>query len=94
MNSVINCSHLKNDVNFLNNVIKISNKTKKKSPNTAISFSNIIIQKDRKKLEKPRADTNSGLKNHCMQKNIGLIDNENLKENHLGIKEITSEQKG
>ena len=34
---------LTNDVNLLNNVKKIVNKTKKKSPNTAISFSNIII---------------------------------------------------
>ena len=34
---------LTNNVNLLNNVKKIVNKTKKKSPNTAISFSNIII---------------------------------------------------
>ena len=33
-----------NDVNLLNNVKKIANKTKKKSPNTAISFSNILFE--------------------------------------------------
>ena len=58
-------------MNLLNNVKKIVNKTKKKSPNTAISFSNIIIRKDRKSLEKYRVDTNSKLKNFCKQKNIG-----------------------
>ena len=63
-------------------------KTKKKSPNTAISFSNIIIRKERNNLEKCRANTNSRLQNFCKQKNIGLIDNENLKENHLGIKKL------
>ena len=35
---------LTNDVNLLNNVKKIANKTKKKSPNTAISFSNILFE--------------------------------------------------
>ena len=63
---------LTNDVNLLNNVKKNVNKTKKKSPNTAISFSYIIIRKDRKNLEKFDADTNSRLKNYCKQKNIGL----------------------
>ena len=57
---------LTNDVNLLNNVKKIVNKTKKKSPNTATSFSN-IIQKDRKKW-KHLALINSRLKNFCKQK--------------------------
>ena len=48
------------------------NKAKKKSPNTAIPFSYIIIRKDRKNLEKSDADTNSRLKNYCKQKNIGF----------------------
>ena len=53
---------LTNDVNLLNNVKKIVNETKKKSPNTVISFSNIIIRKDRNNLDKYRADKNSRLK--------------------------------
>ena len=57
---------LTNDVNLLNNVKKIVNKTKKKSPNTAPSFSN-IIQKDRKNW-KNLALINSRLKNFCKQK--------------------------
>ena len=48
----VSTNDLTNNVNLLNNVKKIVNKTKKKSANTAISFSNIIIRKDRKNLEK------------------------------------------
>ena len=57
----VGANDLTNDVNLLSNVKKIVNKTKKKhcnTHNTAISFSNIIIRKDRKKLEKSRADKN------------------------------------
>ena len=85
---------LTNDVNLLNNVKKIVNKTKKKSPNTVISFSNIIVRKDRRNLEKKRSDTNARLKNYCSQKNIDLINNDNLKENHLGIKKLHLNRKG
>ena len=35
-----------------------------------------------------RADTNFRLKNFCKQKNIKLILNDNLKEEHLGIKKL------
>ena len=61
-----------NDVNLDDNVKKIVNKTKKKSPNIAIYFPNVIVSKDRKKLEKSRTHTNSRIKNYCKQKNIGL----------------------
>ena len=67
---------------------KIVNKTKKKLPRTAIFFSNIIIQKDSKNLEKSRPDSKSRLKKICNQENIGLIDNEDLNENHLDIKKL------
>ena len=87
-------NNLINDVNLLNNVKTIVKKTKKKAFNTAISFSNIIIRKDRNNLNKSRADTNSRLKNFCEQKNIGLIDNENLKENQLGLKKLHLNRKG
>ena len=82
---------LTNDANLLNNVKEIVNKTKKKLPNTAISFSNIIIRKDRNSLDKSRADTNSRLKKFCKQKNIGLIDNEKLERKPPWYKEITFE---
>ena len=75
-------------VNLLNNVKKIVNKVKTTSPGTMLSFSNIFIRRDKRSLEKMRADTNSPLKNFCNQKNIHLILNKNIKENHLGIKKL------
>ena len=41
-----------------------------------------------------RADTNSQLKNFCKQKNIKLILNNNLKEEHFGIKKLHLNRKG
>ena len=64
----------------------ISTKMKQKSPNTILSFPNMIIRKDKKNLEKLRDDTNSRLKNYFFQKNLRLVIHDNLKENHLGVK--------
>ena len=69
----------------------ISSKT---SPNTVLTFSSIIFRKDKKNLEKTRADTNSRLKNFCRQKKINLISNDNIKEEHLGIKKLHLNRKG
>ena len=60
--------------------------------NTSLSFSN-IFRKDKRNIEKTRADTNSRLKNFCKQKNIKLLSNDNIKE-HLGIKKIHLNRKG
>ena len=59
---------------------------KQKSPNTILSFPNMIIRKDKKNLEKLRDDTNSRLKNYFFQKNLRLVIHDNIKENHLGVK--------
>ena len=64
----------------------ISTKMKQKSPNTILSFPNMIIRKDKKNLEKLRDGTNSRLKNYFFQKNLRLVIHDNLKENHLGVK--------
>ena len=40
------------------------------------------------------ADTNSRLKHFCNQKNIHLILNANIKEEHLGIKKLHLNRKG
>ena len=80
---------LTNDINLLSNVKKIVNKTHKTSPNTVPTFSSIISRKDKKNLEKTRAGTNSRLKNFCWQKNINLTSSDNIKEEHLGIKNFT-----
>ena len=90
----IGTNDLTNDVNLLNNVKKIVNKTKKKSPNTVLTFSNIIVRKDKKNLEKLRTDTNTRLKNYCAQKKLSLINHDNIKESHLGIKKLHLNRKG
>ena len=61
----VGTNDLTNDINLLSNVKKIVNKTNNTSPNTVLTFSNIIFQKDKKNLEKTREDTNSRLKNLC-----------------------------
>ena len=82
----VGINDLTNDINLLSNVKKIVNKTNKTSPNTVLTFSSIIFRKDKKNLEKTRADTNFRLKNFCRQKNINLISNNNIKEERLGVK--------
>ena len=90
----VGTNDLTNDTNLLSNVKKIANKTNKTSPNTVLTFSSIIFRKDKKNLEKTRADTNSRLKHFCRQKNINLISNDNIKEEHLGIKKLHLNKKG
>ena len=90
----IGTNDLTNNINLLTNVEKIVNKVKKTSPDTVLSFSDIVFRKDKKNIEKMRADTNSRLKNFCKQKNIELILNNNLKEEYLGIKKLHLSKKG
>ena len=66
-------------MNLLNNVKKIVNKLKTTFPDTVLSFSNVIVRRDKGNLENMRADTNSRLKNFCNQKNIYLILNDKIK---------------
>ena len=89
----VGTNYLTNEINLLSNAKKI-NKIKKKSPNTVVTFSNIIVRKYKRNLEKARADTNSRLKNFCRQKNINLIPNDNIKEEHLGVKKRHLNRKG
>ena len=79
---------------MLSNVKKIDNKTNSTSPYTVLTFSSIIFRKDKKNLEKTRAGTNSRLKEICWQKNLNLISNDNIKEEHLGIKKLHLNRKG
>ena len=58
----VGTNDLTNDVNLLNNVKKIIIKTKKKSLNTVVTFSNIITRKDKRSLEKLHSDTNDRFK--------------------------------
>ena len=73
---------------------KLLIKSKNTFPDTALSFSNIIIRRDKRNLEKMRAHTNPWSKNFCKQKNIHLILNDNVKEENLGIKKLHLNRKG
>ena len=55
----VGTNDLTNNINLLANVKKIVNKVKKASPNTVLSFSDIVFRKDKKHIEKMRVDTNS-----------------------------------
>ena len=61
---------------------------KKLSPNTKVAFSSIVTRKDKKDISKTVQDTNSRLKNYCRQENIDSIQNSNIMEEHLGVKEL------
>ena len=88
LNVHVGINDLTNYINLLSNVKKIFNKINKTSPNTFLTFSKITSWKDKRNLEKARADTNSRWKNICQQKNTTLISNENIKEEHLVIKKL------
>ena len=57
-------------------------------------FSNIIYRKDRRNCDKQCIDTNARLKNFCDQKSIPLINNDNIKEEHLGVKKLHLNRRG
>ena len=67
----------------------------KRPPPPLIVFTKIIFTKDKRKIEeKLPLDTNSQLKNFCNQKNIKLILNGNLKQEHLGVNKLHLNRKG
>ena len=85
---------LTKNINTLRSVKKLCEKAKRIPPDTKIVFSNVIYQKDRRNTNKQRIDTNARLKNFCNQKNIPLIDNGNIKEEHLGVKKLHLNRRG
>ena len=85
---------LTKNINTLRSVKKLCEKAKRIPPDTKIVFSNVIYRKDRRNTDKQRIDTNARLKNFCNQKNIPLIDNGNIKEEHLGVKKLHLNRRG
>ena len=81
-------------INSLNSVKKIVKKVKQTSPNTKVVFSSLITRKDKKDLDKQVQDINNRLKNYCMQTNLDYIQNNNIKEEHLGNKKLRLNKKG
>ena len=77
-----------NGINSLNSVKEIVKKVKQTSPNTKTAFTSLITTKDKNNLDKKVQDENNRLKNYCSQTNIEYIENNNIKEEHLGQKKL------
>ena len=50
-----------------------------KTTTTQLAFSAITVRKDKKNLEKSIIETNARLKNYCLQKGLGYIENNGMK---------------
>ena len=85
---------LTNGINSLNSVKKNVKKVKQASANTKVVFSSLITRKDKIDLDKKVQDTNNRLKNYCAQTNIDFIDNNNIKQEHLGNKKLHLNKRG
>ena len=85
---------LTNGINSLNSVKKNVKKVKQTSANTKVVFSSLITRKDKKDLDKKVQDTNNRLKNYWAQTNNDYIDNNNIKEEHLGDKKSHLNKRG
>ena len=90
----IGTNYLTNNVNLLNSVKKMVNKSKNSSPNTKLVFSSVILRKGKKDISKKVGETNQGLKNYCKRKNINFVDNSNIIEEHLGSKKLHLNKRG
>ena len=84
----VGTNDLTNDVHLLSNVKKIVSKTNRTSPNTSLSFSNIIFRKDKRNIEKTCADTNSLGKNFVSKKILNYYQMMILNKNIGNMKEI------
>ena len=76
------------NVNLLNSVKKNFREVSKDSPSTQLAFSSVIVRKDKKNLEKGIIETNARLKNYCSEKGLGFIENNGIREVHLGEKRL------
>ena len=78
----------------MTNVKKIFNKVSNELSLTSIAFSSIINRKDKTNIQKTLTDANARLKHFCKQKGISFIDNNGIKEFHLGKRKLYLNKKG
>ena len=78
---------------MLNNGKKFLKKVPANASSTNLAFSSIIVTKGKRNIEKSIADTNARLKKFCMQKGIGFINNNNIKEDFLPKKKLNLGQR-
>ena len=74
-------------------VKKVVKKVKQTFSNTKIAFPSLITRKDKKDLDKKVQDVNNRLRNYCSKLNIEHIENNNIKEEHLGKKILHSNKR-
>ena len=84
----VGTNDIANDVNLFNNVKKIFRKVSEDYPSTQLAFSSIIVRKDKENLEKSIIETNARLKNYFSQNRLGYIENNGIKDVHLGKKRL------
>ena len=60
------CNDITNDVNTLKNIDRIAQCVKKKSPNSKLIMSEIIIRKDIKGIDKKVEELNENVKKSCV----------------------------
>ena len=64
----VGTNDITNGVNLLNSVRKIVKQVSEIFPRTTVTFSSILVRKDKLNVVKPLMDTNTRLKNYCRQK--------------------------
>ena len=80
--------------NRLNTVKKVIKLVKSFSPQTKLVFSGLIVRKDKNNIGREVLDENARLRNFCNEKNIDYIDNNSIKEVHLGNKKLHLNKRG
>lgn len=88
------CNDITNDIDTLKNIDRIVQCVKKKSPDTELIMSEIIIRKDIKGIDKKVELLNENIKKSCEAHNITLIRHENIMEPHLSYKKLHLNKKG
>lgn len=91
----VGCNDLSKNVNPLTNIKKICKTVKHDAPNTKLTFSSILIRKDKKDItENMIQEVNSRLKNYCKENDLGFINNENIGASWLGKGKLHMNAKG
>ena len=84
---------ISNNTNYLKNVKKIVKLVKETCKDTKLSFSSVICCTDVKD-NSGTISTNSHLENYCKQRNVGFINNGNIKKSDLNSKRLHLHERG
>ena len=84
----------KDNIDTIQNIQTIVNRTKRRSPNTRIAVSSIIIRKDRASFGKQYIALNNDLKTFADDNLLDFICNDNLDDTCLGVKRVHLNKKG